>query len=156
MKLKQVETFDEIAQTRELFEEYSAWLNVDLCFQGFENELRELPGAYQPPNGRLLLAMNKDVMAGCIALRKIGDETCEMKRLYVRPAFRGLGVGRKLVVAIIQEAHAIGYGRMRLDTLPHAMKEAISLYHSFGFREIEPYYANPVEGTLYMELDLRQ
>jgi putative acetyltransferase len=145
---------DQIAEIHTLLLEYSQQLGVDLCFQNFQQELEGLPGAYASPTGRLLLAMVDDEVAGCIALRKLDDDTCEMKRLYVRPGFRGHGLGRKLAERILKEAREIGYSRMRLDTLPGIMDEAIKLYRSLGFVEIPPYYFNPVEGTLYMQLDL--
>lgn len=154
MKLKQIGSTEETAHARELFEEYAAWLGVDLCFQGFEEELRDLPGRYSPPDGRLLLAIDGEHVAGCVALRRIGPDTCEMKRLYVRPAFRGSGLGRELVTAIIEEARIIGYKKMRLDTLPRVMEQAVKVYRSFGFEETEPYYSSPVDGTAYMELAL--
>jgi putative acetyltransferase len=154
LKFIQAETAEQLEQVRELWREYAAWLEVDLCFQNFEQELRELPGRYAPPGGRLLLAVVDEQLAGCIALRKIGEGTCEMKRLYVRPGFRGQGIGRRLTTRLIEEARAIGYARMRLDTLPAKMKEAAIVYRSFGFSEIEPYYNNPYADVVYMELSL--
>jgi ribosomal protein S18 acetylase RimI-like enzyme len=144
----------DVERARELFREYEQSLGIDLCFQGFEQELAGLPGAYAPPRGRLLLALDGDRAGGCVALRPLGGATCEMKRLYVRPAFRGRRAGRGLAVRLVEEARAIGYASMRLDTLP-SMTEAIALYRSLGFVEIAPYYANPVPGAIFMELDLR-
>jgi ribosomal protein S18 acetylase RimI-like enzyme len=150
----QAETEEQFEEVRELWREYAAWLEVDLCFQNFEKELNELPGRYAPPQGRLLLALSDEKLAGCIALREIGEGICEMKRLYVRPEFRGQRIGRELTTLLIEEARKIGYARMRLDTLPLKMKEAAIVYRSFGFTEIEPYYHNPYEGVVYMELVL--
>jgi putative acetyltransferase len=130
---------------KEIFEEYASSLGFDLHFQEFKRELAELPGEYSPPKGRLLLAVRDDRIAGCVALRKLGEGSCEMKR--------GKGIGRKLAEAIIDEARKIGYTQMRLDTVPF-MKEALALYLSLGFKEIKPYRFNPIEGTKFMELDL--
>jgi len=147
-------SLDDIKGARSLFREYAAWLEIDLWFQNFENELSELPGDYAPPDGLLLLAFVNKALAGCIALRKIDEGVCEMKRLFVRPEFRGKRLGRGLVEAIIRNAKQIGYEHMRLDTLPPKMYDAIALYRSLGFKEIEPYYQNPVPGAIFMELDL--
>lgn len=154
MQFIQVESASEIATARELFEEYAAALNIDLCFQNFGKELAELPGNYAPPSGRLLLAVADGQTAGCIAMRKLGENTCEMKRLFVRPAFRGTGLGRKLTGRLINAARELGYKQMRLDTIPGKMDSAIALYRTLGFREIEPYYVNPVAGALFFELQL--
>jgi putative acetyltransferase len=144
---------DEISEARLLFREYEASIGVDLCFQNFEAELKNLPGAYAPPSGALLLARCDGATAGCVALRKLEENICEMKRLYLRPAFQGRGIGRALAEAIIAEARRIGYGRIRLDTLP-SMTRAIPLYRSLGFYDIPPYTVNPVEGALFLELAL--
>jgi len=151
--LLQVETPQQIDDVRRLLREYEASLNVSLCFQGFEKELAELPGDYAPPRGRLLLGYEGSQPAGCIALRALDDETCEMKRLYLRPGFRGQGAGRQIATAIIEEARNLGYKRMRLDTLA-TMREARALYASLGFGRVEPYYHNPHPGTEFMELNL--
>ncbi len=144
---------EDLGYVRELISEYVASLDFDLRFQHFDEEFAELPGEYAPPYGRLLLAMYETEIAGCVALRKIADDICEMKRLYVRPKFRGKGIGKSLAKAIIQEARKTGYTHMRLDTVP-SMREAIALYRSLGFKEIEPYRHNPVDGATYMELSL--
>lgn len=156
MRFTQASSADKIDAARELFREYEAWLGLDLCFQNFEKELAELPGAYAPPEGRLLLAFDGEQLAGCVALRKLSDDVCEMKRLFLRPQFHGRGLGRQLADRIIEEARRIGYKRMRLDTLPEQMATAITLYGSIGFKQIEPYYNNPVPGALFMELELRE
>jgi putative acetyltransferase len=156
MQLQQVQTDAEVQEAKKLFEEYHAWLGLNLCFQNFDQELATLPGDYVPPDGRLMLAVEGDRIAGCIALRKIDDGICEMKRLYVRPEFRGTGLGRALVQNIIEVARDIGYERMRLDTLPGKMDRAIEMYQKLGFKEIESYYFNPVQDAAFMELDLRK
>ncbi len=147
-------TSDQIAQVRALFLEYAQSLGFSLCFQSFDKELAELPGDYAPPEGRLLLAMRGGQAVGCVALHKIGDGICEMKRLYLRPLARGSGAGRTLAERIIAEARAIGYRTMRLDTVAGTMDAAIALYRWLGFREIPPYRTSPVPGALYMELTL--
>ena len=156
MKLKQVESVGEVQQARGLFEEYAAWLGFSLCFQNFDKELAELPGDYAPPNGSLLLAVENDAVAGCVALRKIGEGIGEMKRLYVRPEFRGKGLGRKLTETIIEAASDLGYQRLRLDTLPGKMDQAIAMYRSLGFKDIDRYYNNPYEAAAFLELFLKQ
>lgn len=138
---------------RKLFEEYAASLGIDLCFQNFGRELETLPGAYAPPDGTIVVAYVEGEPAGCAALRKIGDGVCEMKRLYVRPAHRGEGIGRALAEAIVARAREIGYASMKLDTL-ESMAEANALYLSIGFRKCPPYCHNPCEHPVYMELSL--
>lgn len=145
---------DDIAIVRELLREYERVLGVDLCFQGFAQELANLPGDYAPPRGTLLLARDGDAVAGCIALRPVDDRDCEMKRLYVRDAFRAAGLGRRLVERLIAEAHAIGYRRMVLDTLP-TMIAAQRLYETFGFTDIAPYRHNPIGGTRFLGFELK-
>ena len=155
MQITQAETAEQIEQARALFREYEAWLGINLCFQNFEQELAELPGAYAEPDGRLMLAYYNDELAGCVALRLIGRRTCEMKRLFVREKFRGKGFGRLLIDTVIRDARQIGYERMRLDTIPPKMNDAIALYRSRGFEEIPAYYGNPVPGAIFMELSLK-
>jgi putative acetyltransferase len=153
MHIENADTAEYLGIVRELFVEYSNTLQIDLCFQGFKEELASLPGEYARPSGRLVLAFNEQQVIGCAALRSIDERACEMKRLYVRPAFRGKGVGRMLIDALTHSAREVGYQRMRLDTLP-SMTKAISVYRSFGFKEIPPYRANPVPGALFFELEL--
>jgi GNAT superfamily N-acetyltransferase len=148
-----------IAQVRELFREYANSPGVSPCWQDFDRELATLPGKYSPPEGRVMLAHHIDPgktenLVGCIAMRKLEEGICEMKRLYVRPEFRGEGAGRDLAEALIAEARSIGYGKMRLDTLP-IMREAQQLYRMLGFREIPAYQKDPTPGALFFELDLR-
>ncbi len=142
-------TVADLDEIRMMLREYAAWLEVDLCFQNFEEELAGLPGEYHPPGGRLLISED----AGCVALRRIDEEVCEMKRLYVRPEHRGSGLGRRLVLAIIEEARGIGYRRIRLDTMPK-MDRAQGLYAALGFREIAAYRYNPEPGARFLELAL--
>ena len=153
MEIRQALGEEEIAIARGLFREYEAEMGIDLCFQGFEHELAGLPGEYAPPSGRLLLAWVDDRPVGCVALRRIEEGVCEMKRLYLEPSSRRGGWGRRLALELIREARAIGYHRMRLDTLP-VMQAAVALYSTLGFRNIPPYRHNPIEGALYLELDL--
>jgi ribosomal protein S18 acetylase RimI-like enzyme len=144
----------EIEIARSLFREYAGGLEVDLCFQNFDEELATLPGGYAPPEGRLLLAWDGAEAAGCVALRRFEEGIGEMKRLYVRPAWRGTGLGRALAEAVITEAHMAGYTTLRLDTLP-TMTTAQRLYRALGFREIAAYRNNPIHGASYMALSLR-
>lgn len=153
-KILHAETETEIDAARELFREYESWLGLDLCFQGFEAELATLPGKYAQPEGRLLLACTGDKLAGCIALRKLEEGVCEMKRLFVRDEFRGSRIGVALIERLIADAREVGYSKMRLDTYPPKMGKAVKLYESHGFVEIPPYYENPHPGVLFMELAL--
>lgn len=153
MIIQHASTPEGLALARALFEEYAAWLKVDLCFQGFAAELTGLPGLYAPPQGRLLLARQQGQAAGCVALRPLEPGVCEMKRLFVRPAFRRQKVGRLLAERVIGEAGEIGYARMRLDTLP-SMAAAIALYESLGFSRCPRYYETPLKETVFMELRL--
>jgi len=146
---------NDIAAARELFQQYGASLNFPLCFQNFEEELATLPGKYALPRGRLLLAFADGAAVGCGALRPLDQQACEMKRLYVRPEYKGHGIGRQLAERLIAEAKAIGYACMRLDTIPAQMMEASRLYLALGFHEIPPYYHNPQPGTSYLELPLK-
>jgi len=155
IRIDGVETTEQLDTVKRLFREYETWLNFDLCFQDFETEMQNLPGDYAPPRGRLLLAYDDSREVGCIALRPIDRTTCEMKRLYVPSEFRGRGYGRMLAVELIKQACQIGYESMRLDTVDW-MKEAVSLYRSLGFKEIEAYRYNPIEGAIFMELCLDQ
>jgi putative acetyltransferase len=139
----------DVEEVRVLFREYAASLPFALDFQDFDREVADLPGAYAPPRGALLLARE----AGCVGLRPIDETTCEMKRLYVRPSARGTGLGRRLAEAAIADARRLGYARMRLDTVP-GMDSAQSLYERLGFREIAPYRPNPIPGARFLELAL--
>jgi putative acetyltransferase len=150
----QAESPDQVAQARELFLEYAESLGFSLCFQNFDKELARLPGDYAPPEGRLLLAECEGELAACVALHKLEPGICEMKRLYLRPQFRGKGLGRALADRVIAEARQIGYERMRLDTVEPVMKDAVAMYRKLGFKEIAPYRPNPMAGAMYMELEL--
>jgi putative acetyltransferase len=151
----QATTDAEFSTARTLFSEYAATLDVDLAFQGFASELNALQTMYAAPAGCLLLASSDRATVGCIAVRRLSGEDCEMKRLYVRPAARGGGMGRRLVIAAIERARSMGYRRMLLDTLPD-MSAARALYAALGFRETEPYCHNPIVGTTFMALDLSE
>ncbi len=153
-ELIEARTAADLDQVRWLFRAYADWLEVDLCFQGFEQELATLPGRYAPPAGRLLLAKVGKEAIGCVGLRPLEPGICEMKRLWVEPGFGGHGLGRALAERIIDDACAVGYARMRLDTFPARMQAAQHLYRSLGFREIPPYYDNPFEGVVMLELRL--
>ena len=150
----QAKSPEQLEQARQLFLEYAESLGFSLCFQSFDKEVAGLPGDYSPPNGRLLLAEQDGKVAGCVALHGLSDGICEMKRLYVRPEFRGKALGRALAERVIAEARAAGYSQMRLDTIVGKMDSAIALYRELGFREIQPYRENPIPGAIYMELKL--
>ncbi len=147
--------YQEIASVRDLFLEYADWLDLDLSFQDYEAELRDLPGKYAPPDGRLYLARSGTTAAGCVALRRFDARRCEMKRLYVRKAFRGSGLGRLLALRLIREAGRMGYAAMVLDTLRDRMPAALALYTTLGFRETGAYYHNPVADVVYLEKPLQ-
>jgi putative acetyltransferase len=154
LQFVQVQSDSQIEQVRQLFLEYARSLGFSLCFQNFDQELANLPGDYSPPYGKLLLAEFEGELAGCVALHKLEDEICEMKRLYLRPQFRGKGLGRALATRIIAEARDLGYSRLRLDTVESAMQDAVAMYLKLGFRKIDPYCANPMPSALYLELVL--
>jgi GNAT superfamily N-acetyltransferase len=153
LKIEPAQTPESLFQARLLFGEYAAALGVDLGFQQFEQELANLPGAYAAPAGCLLLAYSDGQLAGCGALRPLSAEIAEMKRLYVRPVYRGQNLGRALAAALIETARQRGYERLRLDTLP-TMRSARALYAQLGFKEIPPYCLNPIPGTAFLELQL--
>lgn len=155
IKINEVITNKQISQIKKLFKEYANSLGFDLDFQNFEKELEELPGEYKPPNGCLLLAKFNGRIAGCVSLRKLSQNYCEMKRLYVKPEFRGKEMGRKLAITVIEKARKLGYLFMRMDTIDW-MSEAITLYRSLGFKKIPPYTYNPIENALYFELKLKK
>lgn len=153
LRIMQAYSGEDLQQVKTLFLEYASSLGFDLSFQNFEEELASLPGDYSLPEGALLLARDSEGVAGCVALRKLAEGICEMKRLYVRSEFRGKGVGKALSVAIIEEAKKRRYSRMRLDTVP-SMQGALHLYHILGFKEIRPYRYNPRPRALFLELAL--
>lgn len=154
MNIRQAKDLD-MPHLRRLFNEYASELRLDLSFQHFEEELEGLPGDYAPPKGELFVALEGDLPVGCVAMRALVPSICEMKRLYVRPSYRGKGLGKQLIEVIIEAARKADYSSMRLDTLS-SMKAARSLYRAFGFTPIPPYYHNPLDGAEYMELDLRR
>lgn len=151
--LQRVEDEDHVAQARALFREYADTRKGDPALEGFPEEITALPGNYAPPDGNIILAYHNGKAAGCVAVRKLDEHICEMKRLYVSPMFRGKGVGRYLVEAILKQARLLGYARMRLDTIP-GMQSAQMLYESMGFSEIPAYRNNPNTGTKYYEVEL--
>lgn len=154
IEIIRAEIVEHIEQARMLFREYETWFGLKLCFQNFDEEVANLPGNYALPEGRLFLAFADEKPAGCIALRKLEDGICEMKRLFVRDEFRGQKIGVLLIEKLFEEARKIGYEKIQLDTFPAKMGKAVSLYESYGFRRIPPYYHNPYGETLFMELDL--
>ena len=154
LEIVHADTPERIAIIRELFLEYGGSLGFSLCFQSFDQEPTGLPGDYALPRGRLLLAMYDGQVAGCVALHPLTESVCEMKRLYVRPQFRGRGLGKALAERVLCDARAIGYRRIRLDTVEPVMQAAVAMYRALGFHEIPAYRPNPQPGTLYMELDL--
>lgn len=152
IEIVSADTPEQIAAAQALFREYQSWLGLSLCFQNFDEEVENLPGKYAPVNyGKLLLAYDGNKLAGCVAVRKSADKICEMKRLFVRANFRGKRIGNRLIEKIIDEARAIGYKKMRLDTFPPKMGKAVALYELYDFYEIAPYYHNPFGETLYLE-----
>ena len=153
-ELTQASSETDLAEVAELFREYEEWLAIDLCSGNIEREVADLPGAYGPSDGCLLLARHEGRPAGCVALRRFDDDKCEMKRLHVRPAYRGRGNGKALATEIIDEARRLGYRKMRLDSIADRMAEAVSLYRSLGFCEIPPFGDHPDGCTLFRELDL--
>ena len=154
IRIRPAETEIDLVATRDIFREYESWFGLDLCFQGFEEELQNLPGKYAAPGGRLYLAEVDGMIAGCIALRPLEQSICEMKRLFVKERFRGMKIGKLLIERLIEDARTIGYKAMRLDTFATRMEKAVQLYESYGFREIPAYYNNPNDGVLFLELKL--
>ena len=155
LEIIQPESAEEIEAARIIFREYEQWLGMSLCFQSFEEELADLPGKYAPPEGRLYVVKIGRESVGCIALRRLEEGVCEMKRLYLRESARGKGAGVALIEKVIDDAREIGYERMRLDTYPPKMGKAVDLYETHDFYAIPPYYHNPHEGVLFMEKILR-
>lgn len=155
MRIENAEEPEALPIVRTLFREYEASIRVSLCFQGFEEELASLPGAYSRPSGRLLVAFDWDKAAGCGAFRHLEDGVCEMKRLFVRPEHQGKAIGGALARALIEQARDAGYSQMRLDTMP-SMTRAIAMYRALGFKEIPAYRFNPVQGSLFFELRLEE
>ncbi len=154
LEIINAETPEHIEYARKLFFEYESLIGLNLCFQNFEEEVANLPGKYAVPDGRLFLAFSNEKIAGCIALRKLENEVCEMKRLFVKDDFRGQKIGINLIEKLLEDARKIGYKKMRLDTFPPKMGQAVKLYESYGFREIPPYYQNPYGETLFLEKKL--
>ena len=154
IEFKQITGQDMIEEVKQLFLEYAQSLKVNLDFQDFETELMALPGKYGPPDGVLIIALDDGTAVGCAGLRKINEGTCEMKRLYIRDDYKGLGIGKRLSTMIIEEASRLNYHDIRLDTLA-SLKKALDLYISLGFYDIEPYTYNPIEGARFMELRLK-
>ncbi|MGD9162916.1 MAG: GNAT family N-acetyltransferase [Desulfobacteraceae bacterium] len=154
MKIKQAQTETELEEVRKLFLEYEVFLDVDLCFQSFKEEFASLPGKYSRPGGDLLIGLDGNRTVGCVAVRRLDDGVCEMKRLFVKPEARETGLGRQLVREIIGIARELGYSLMRLDTLDR-LTEAMHLYETLGFQRTEPYYENPLPGVVYWEFDLK-
>ena len=153
VQIREAETARMVSSARDLIKEYSASLGIDLSFQDFEKEMVEFPAHYTKPDGRVFVAVEGSIAVGVVGVRRFSGKVCELKRMYVRPEFRGKGIGRMLAEKAIREAREIGYDRMRLDTLSR-LEEAVSLYRSLGFKEIAPYRANPNKGVVYMELEL--
>ena len=145
--------YNDLENIKLLFNEYTTMLGVNLTFQGYDEEIKKLPGKYALPYGRLYIAYYNNKAAGCIALRKFENDGCEMKRLFVRPEYRHLKIGKKLVDKIIEDARELKYKYMVLDTLSN-LHEAVSLYRKFGFQEVEAYYENPLDNVLYFKLEL--
>jgi putative acetyltransferase len=154
LTIEQAGSAEQTDLARELFREYQTSIGVDLCFQNFEKEIAGLPGDYAPPQGRLYLAFDGGQPAGCVGVRRIEKGVCELKRLYVRPLYRGRGIGRRLALEAVAAGRETGYARIRLDTLP-SMHDALKLYDSLGFQPIAPYRENPVPGAVFLELELK-